>query len=510
MSYSDSILRNAFDPDAFQQQGERILERLSTHLSSALAGNLPAVLPWRDPEAMLERWRADFDAGSTGLPGVQRGLPGSTPPDPLGALVGHVLEDATQLHHPGFVGHQVAPPLPLAVLCDMVSSFTNNGMAVYEMGQAGTAMELHVVRWMADALGLGDQAGGVLTSGGTLATLTALLAMRQARAGWDVWTQGAPGGPPPCVLVSEQAHYCADRAVRIMGWGEGGLVRIPVDERWRMRVELLPEALARAEAAGRRVLGVVASACSTATGSFDPLEPIADFCEARGLWMHVDGAHGAALALSSRHRGVLAGIERADSVVWDAHKMLLQPALVTAVLFRDAAHSAGAFAQDASYLLGPRGESAWCDLAGRTFECTKRMMSLKLYATLLIHGPELLDAYVTRVVDLAREFSTLLRAQPDFEVAVEPEANIVCFRHIPHALAVGRGDGDVAAMRALDHHQVEARMRVIQGGHFYLVQTLLNGRRWLRTTLMHPFTTVEDLERLIVELRGGSSEGSSP
>ena len=482
----DHLLRAAFDPDTFRGDGERLLARLADHLERGLQADNGAVLPWREPSRMLDRWRADFDTGASALPGVHAGM---SPSAVLDVLSMHMLDDATQLHHPGFVGHQVAPSLPLAALCDFAAAFTNNGMAVYEMGQQGTAMELHVVDWMAKQLGLGSAAGGVLTSGGTLATLTALLAMRQARAGWDVWTDGSIGGPPPAVLVSEQAHYCADRAVRIMGWGEGGLIRVPVDDTYRMRTDLLPEYLARAQQAGRRVLGVIGSACSTATGSFDPLVPIADFCAAHDLWMHVDGAHGAALALSGKYADRLDGIGRADSVIWDAHKMLLQPALVTAVLFKDARHSAGAFAQDASYLLGPRGEAAWYDLAGRTFECTKRMMSFKLYATLAAYGPALFDAYVTRTVDLAHDFAALLRAQPDFEVAVEPQANIVCFRHLP------------AGVADLDAHQAAVRMRIITRGMFYPVQTMLRGTRWLRTSLMHPFTSRDDLQRLLDEVR---------
>lgn len=486
------LLRAAFDPDTFRADGERLLARLADQLERALRAESGAVLPWREPARMLDRWRADFDTGATALPGL---VPGMSPSAVLDLLTMHALDDATQLHHPGFVGHQVAPPLPLAALCDFAAAFLNNGMAVYEMGQAGTAMELHVVQWMADRLGLGPRAGGVLTSGGTLAALTALLAMRQARAGWDVWTAGAAGGPPPCVLVSEQAHYCADRAVRIMGWGEGGLVKVPVDAAFRMRTDLLGEAKARAEAAGRRVLGVIGSACSTATGAFDPLVPIADFCEAHGLWMHVDGAHGAALALSSTYADAVAGIGRADSVIWDAHKMLLQPALVTAVLFKDAVHSAGAFAQDASYLIGPRGEAAWFDLAGRTFECTKRMMAFKVYATLTAYGPALLDAYVTATVDHAKTFARLLREAPDFDLAVEPECNIVCFRHRPAGLAEGP---------ALDAHQAAVRQAVIARGAFYPVQTLLHGRRWLRTTLMHPFTDESVLRELLEEIRAAA------
>lgn len=479
----DALLRAAFDVDTFRRSGARMLEQMSGYLDDALHGR-GAVLPYREPSEMLARWPLEPSTY------VHESPPGpSAPSATLEALTSRMLTDATQLHHAGFVGHQVAPPLPLAALCDLAADMLNNGMAVYEMGQGGTAMELHVIRWMCNTLGLGPHAGGVLTSGGTLATLTALLAMRQACAGWNVWNEGSADQPMPAILVGAQAHYCADRAVRIMGWGEGGLVKVPVDDRFRMRADLLEAALAQARADGRRVLGVVASACSTATGAFDPIEPIADFCEQHGLWLHVDGAHGAALALSPKHRHLLRGIERADSVIWDAHKMLLQPALVTAVLFRDQRHSAGAFAQDASYLLDTAHDDAWFDLASRTFECTKRMMSFKLYATLAVFGPALFDAYVTRVVDLARDFAALLRRTDDFEVAVDPECNIVCFRHRPASFT--------GPDEALDELQASIRRRVIASGAFYPVQTRLDGRLWLRTTLMGPFTTIEDLGRLI-------------
>jgi len=484
-----ALLTAAFDPDTFRRDGTQMLTTLVEHLQGALAGERP-VLPWMEPEAMVARWTL----GDT----LDARTPGQSSSAILNALTTRLLEGATQLHHAGFVGHQVAPPLPLAALCDLAADLLNNGMAVYEMGQPGTAMELHVIRWMTDTLGLGPSAGGVLTSGGTLATLTALLAMRQAKAGWDVWSVGSTGGPQPAVLVSEQAHYCADRAVQIMGWGAGGVVRVPVDSAYRMRVDLLEEALARATADGRIVLGVIGSACSTATGSFDPLEPIADFCARHRLWMHVDGAHGAAMAVSPTHRHLLRGIDRADSVIWDAHKMLLQPALITAVLFRDQRHSAGAFAQDASYLLDDARSDAWYDLASRTFECTKRSMSFKLYATLAAYGNTLFDAYVTQVVDLAHAFAALIRSQPDYELAVEPECNIVCFRYRPPS-----GDDSPETLDAL---QASVRRGVIAAGNFYPVQTRLGGALWLRTTLMGPFTTLDDLRRLLDEIR--STAGS--
>src|SRR5262249_25965069 len=154
---------------------------------------------------------------------------------------------------------------------------------------------------------------------------------------------------------------------------------VPVDDRFRMQPEALAQAKREAEERGRKVIAVVASAGSTATGAFDPLDAIADFCAAHGLWLHVDGAHGARAMLSPTHRARLAGLSRADSIVWDAHKMMMMPALVTAVLFRDGKRSYQAFAQEASYLFEERSlDDEWHNAATRTLECTKLMMGMKL------------------------------------------------------------------------------------------------------------------------------------
>ncbi|UQA57603.1 pyridoxal phosphate-dependent decarboxylase family protein [Polyangium aurulentum] len=475
-------IRAAYDPERFRADGHRLIDRLADYLAEIARTNGPSrppVLPWTPPGTLAADFPADFPEAPTD-PELHS--------DAFAALLDRVLLHSNHLHHPRFIGHQVTAPLPLAALCDLVSALLNNGMAVYEMGPASTAMERSAIRWLADRLELGPHADGVLTSGGSIGNLTALLAMRRARAPFDVW--GAGDGGNLAVLASGQTHYCVDRAARIMGWGAGGVVPVAVDERFRLRPEALPAALEDAERRGRQVIGVVASAGSTAAGAFDPLDAVADFCEARGLWMHVDGAHGAAAALSPKYRHLVRGAERADSVVWDAHKMMLMPALVTAVLFRDGRRSHEAFAQEASYLF--LGEEALFDLGARTLECTKRMMSLKLYAGLALGGTGLFSDYVTRAFDLGRRFGEMLREAGDFELPVDPACNIVLFRHVPE----GAGDGE-----ALDALQERARRALRDDGSFYIVQTRLAGRTWLRVTIINPLTTEDDLSGLIEAVR---------
>jgi L-2,4-diaminobutyrate decarboxylase len=487
---TDDPVRAAFDPEHFRREGRALIEVLADYLARAQQGaaapgdeRLP-VLPWVPPDQAVEDWAAAFPRAGATLP----------------ALLGRVIARAIHLHHPRYVGHQVTPPLPEAALCDLTASLLNNGTAVYEMGPVSTALERLLVRFLAGAMGMRAGADGVFTSGGSAGNLTALLAARQARAGFDVWSEGAAGGPPLAFLCSSQAHYSVARALQIMGLGAKAAWPVPVDAQFRLAAPALAPAKRAAEAAGRRVIGVVASAGSTATGAYDPLHAVASFCEGHGLWMHVDGAHGAAAALSARHRALVAGIERADSVVWDAHKLMLMPALVTAVIFRDGGRSYEAFAQDASYLFEDVSpERQWFNLAGRTLECTKLMMSLKLYAALATRGPAFFARYLDDMYALAAAFAERIDAAPDFQLAVRPQSNIVCFRHLPP---------DGRRGPALDELQARVRRQLLERGDFYLVQTGLPDGVYLRVTLLNPLTTLGDLEALLAAVREAAARAA--
>ena len=474
------VLAAAYAAERFRGEGHRLIDVLAEHLTAAVGRDDAPVLPWVAPAAARAAWPADF------------------PDEPAEGLV-DVLERAARgsirLHHPRYLGHQVPPPVPGAALADTLAALLNNGMAVYEMGVASTAMELSVVEWMAGVLGLPAGAGGLLTSGGSAGNLTALLAARQARAGFDVWTEGAHAGPPLAVLVAATAHYSIGRAVRALGWGDGGAVAVAVDERHRLRPDDLPRALAAAEAAGRRVIAVVASAGSTATGAFDPLPAVADFALARGLWLHVDGAHGASAALSPRHRALVDGIERADSIVWDAHKLMAMPALCTAVLYRRQEHAYAAFAQEASYLFAGERAVDSVELGLRTLECTKRMLSTILYASLRAYGVATFRAYVERTFALGAALAARVEAAPDFELATPPDGNIVVFRHRPDPAVTGE---------ALDALQARIRQRCLERGHVYFLQTRLGGALWLRCALMNPLTEGRDLDELLAIIRAAA------
>lgn len=466
------IIQKAFDPERYRREGHELVDMIADYLQDVVNAEQWPALSWRPPEQGFEY-----------LNGMWRQNDGD-----LQRLFRETLSRSIHLHHPRYMGHQINPTAPASFLAGMLTDALNNGMGVYEMGMAGTAMERVIIKTTAQAMGLSDYADGFLTSGGTLANLTALLAARSAKAPEAVWEEGA--GSRLALLVSEESHYCIDRAARIMGWGDAGVVKVPVDDQYAMRTDLLDDYYRQAREAGLTVIAVVGSACATSTGSFDNLTAIGDFCRRHDLWFHVDAAHGGALAYSGKYGHLLRGIAGADSVVMDFHKMLLAPAIATALIFGDGRRGFHTFHQRAQYLWADAEQQEWHNLAKRTFECTKQMMSLKIFAIMYAHGLELWDAYVTQMCDLGKTMAELIEQRPDFELAVAPQCNIVCFRYVPAGV-------EPESLNALNQ---TIRQQIIEKGDFYIVQTLLRGKAYLRVTLVNPFTSDRDLAALLDEV----------
>ncbi|SDK95324.1 pyridoxal phosphate-dependent decarboxylase family protein [Nonomuraea jiangxiensis] len=384
------------------------------------------------------------------------------------------LAEGTRLHHPAYLGHQCAAPDFPAALADFVHGAVNNPMAIYEMGASAATVEFEVLRWMLEKAGFGPGGGGVLTHGGSLANLTALLAARAAVTP-AAWEDGVPGDL--ALLVPPSAHYSVTRAAAILGLGRRSIFPLEVDALGRIDPDRLPAALDRVLRAGRRPMALVASACSTGTGLYDELRPIGEFCADHGLWFHVDGAHGASALLSEEHRHLLDGLETADSMIWDGHKMLGVSSVAAAVLVRREGDLDRAFQQEASYLFyGDRG----FDSIGRTVECTKGELGLKIFLNLAWRGERGLGEHVAARYATAHRLWRLASERPGFSCPYEPQSNIVCFRY-------GSADLDQAALRR----------RLMDDGTFYLTSAEVGGTRHLRATVMNPATTDQTLEALL-------------
>lgn len=406
-------------------------------------------------------------------------------PRPVDAIIRRlrddVIPDSNHLFHPRYVGHQVSAALPIPVWMEVVTAALNQSAAVFEMSPVGTVIEHLVVRWLCEAAGYPQGAGGTLTTGGSEATFTALLAAR-GNAAPDSWVQGV-GADPPLLLCGEHAHYAVTRAAGELGIGMKNAVAIR-SRGFKMDPDALRQALEQLTHTGRRVLAVVATAGSTATGSFDDLEAIANACSEHGVWLHVDGAHGASALLSARHRQRVRGIERARSIAWDPHKMMLLPLQAGMLLVRSERDLAGAFSQRAPYLFqGGDADKVW-DQGTRSFLCSRRVDAFKLWVTLQRYGADALGALYDHLCDHARGFWQMVTESREFVPCHEPECNILCFRYV--------GNGSLDENR-LDQLNRELRERYNRSGEGWITATNLDGRRVLRVTIMNPRTTLDDL-----------------
>ena len=399
-----------------------------------------------------------------------------------------VIPDANHLWHPRYVGHQIAGPLPAAVWTEPVTAALNQSVAVFEMSPVGTVLEHQVISWLCALAGFPPESSGTLTSGGTEATFTGLLAARAAALP-DAWTNGV-GADPPLLLCGEHAHYAVTRAGAQLGLGMRNVLSIPSRD-YRLDPDALAVRVAELAREKRRVMAVVATAGSTATGSFDDLDAIASICDEHGIWLHVDGAHGASALLSETHRERLRGIERVRSLAWDPHKMMLLPSQAGTLLVRDARDLDGAFSQRAPYLFNDaHAERSW-DQGPRSFMCSRRADALKLWVALQRYGANALGELYDYFCALARFTFEDIAERPDFVTLHEPECNILCFRFV----GSGRLSDD-----ALDALNRELRERYNQSGEGWITATSLAGRRVLRVTVMNPRTTTGDIRDILDSL----------
>jgi len=475
MNKNNPLIPSPFNPEEFRKEGHTLVDTLSDYLEEALSGKEMPVLPWNDPDQLAETFSFDSGGGEN---------------EPVNTFIKRIIDYSIHIHHPHYIGHQVTSPLPAAVLVQFCTTLLNNGAAIYEMGPVNMAMEKNVIKRFGTLIGYPKGFDGIFTHGGTAGNLTAMLAARQAKTDYNIWEDGVRELNRPGYMISEQAHYSVGRNVKIMGLGDESIVRVPVDKHFRMRSDLLEELKNEAEKKGIRIISVVASSCSTATGSYDDLEAVAGFCEKYDLWMHVDGAHGMGVLFSEKYSDLVKGIERADSVVIDFHKMFLVPALNTLVMFKNGERSFETFAQKASYLFQKSQKNVWYNSATRTIECTKSALGIIAYTALKYYGKSYFKTYIDSRYDLAATFARLVISERNLELAVEPESNIVCFRF--------------ASEKVSDHElnriNSEIRSEIIKEGLFYIVQAELNGKVWLRVTIINPVTSETTLKDLLVRV----------
>ncbi len=464
---------------------------------------------------------------------VIREIPDEPVPD--GELIDYLeslaLEWSMYPGHSGFVAYVTGAGTVPGAAADLLAAGLNQNLGGWRLAPGALTIQLHLMEALAAKFGLPEATGGLLTSGGSSASFIGLKLARDAGAEWDVRRSGVAAGAPMTMYASSEVHDINVRAADMLGLGAEWDVRrsgvaagapmtmyassevhdinvraadmlglgadavrvIAVDERRRMKVDHLRESIQDDLSSGYQPLAIIASAGTVATGAVDPLDAIADVAAELGLWFHVDGAYGAPAAFVPELKPLFAGMERADTLVFDPHKWLYTPHSGGGLLVKDFGRLEASFGVDPSYTyqddeVSRRG----LDLHIRSPQFSRSFQALKVWVSLLAHG---WDAYVRRIrhdVELAVYLHALADAHPAFEALPNQSLSIACFRYVPDGLRDSSAEDEY-----LDDLNARLMMELQLQGRTFPSNAVVFGRFWLRACIVNFRTEAEDLEALL-------------
>ena len=408
-------------------------------------------------------------------------------PQVLGALAEHV--DGVGAN--GASGRHLAfiPPSSLfaGALGDLLAAITNRYAAYFFAGPGAVRMENQVLGWLAREMGLPEGSSGNLAAGGSMAHLVGICTAREA-AGLK-----AADYPKACVYLSDQAHHCLVKALRVAGMGEAPVREIPTDADFRMRPEALEAAILADLRAGLRPWLLVPTAGTTNTGAVDPLEACADLAERHGLWLHTDGAYGASFALTDVGKAALRGLERCDSLVLDPHKGLFAPLGLGVLLTRHLEPLRKAHAFQADYLPSPPEDLEELSPSETTLEFSKHARALRLWLPLQFHGVAAFRVALEEKLLLARYAYERLQAMPGVDPGPAPQLSVLAFRFRPSS-----GDADAFNQALLQ--------RLTAEGRIFLSGTKLNGAFHLRLAILAARTHKDQVDEALDRLQSEAAK----
>lgn len=402
----------------------------------------------------------------------------------------HVFPYHAREPHPGFLAYIPSCPTFPAVLGDWIASGYNFFAGVWPVAAGPSEIEMVVLEWIRGWMGLPLESSGILTSGGSGATMTAVVAARHAavESGADISRL--------TVYTSEQAHSSVLRATWIAGIPRSNVRVVGMDELFRMRTDELDNAVRNDRSKGLVPFLVVGSAGTTSTGSVDPLEAIADICSRESLWFHIDAAYAGFAALTGEGKRMLRGIERADSLTLDPHKWLFVPFECGCLMVRDPSKLTAAFRIWPEYLKDVEPGEEEVNFADRGEQLTRYSRALKIWMSVKYFGTDIITDAITDAMDRARILEKLVVDSGDFEKLCPAQFGIFCFRAKPAGFPE----------QELDALNERINRRVVAGGRFLISSTRLNGRFSLRMCTPGFRTTAEDIRELFAAVREALSE----
>jgi glutamate/tyrosine decarboxylase-like PLP-dependent enzyme len=465
--------RLELDREEMRRFGYRIVDMLADHWAD-LPGKPVARTP--APVNVSEALAAGIPDGAAPIDAV------------LEELERDVFAHMAHVNHPRFFAFVPSPANFVGVMADALAAGYNPFNGTWLAASGPAVIELRVIEWLRRTCGLPEGAGGLFVSGGSMANVVALAVARHR----------VLDGPDPGARVyfSEQTHSAIERGLRLLGFADAQSVRLPVDGDFRLDPAALAERIRADRAAGLKPFCIVANAGTTNTGAIDPLAELAVLAREEGLWLHADGAFGAAAAASARGRAALKGIELVDSLALDPHKWLFQPFEIGCVLVRERDWLRDAFHVLPDYMQDTRSEAETINLGEYGPQLTRSFRALKLWMTLRVFGADALAAAIEHGFEMAELAERHLRDAPGWEIASGAQMAMVAFRYAPRA----RAPEEIDALNAKIVRCLAA------DGYAMLSSTRLNGRTVLRLCTINPRTTAEDIVGTVHRLEGLARE----
>jgi aromatic-L-amino-acid decarboxylase len=400
---------------------------------------------------------------------------GREPRELLAQLEREVFPNNLHVDHPRFFAFVPGPNNFISTMADALVAGFNIFNGTWLGGSAAAALERGVVGWFCRMCGLPETAGGLFVSGGSMANLTALVTARHALL-QDRFERAI-------IYFSDQTHASVERALRVIGFSPDQMRKLPSDDKFMLSIGAVRGAMAEDRAKGLRPFCVIANAGTTNTGAVDPLHETADLAAAEKLWLHVDGAFGAASVLSPRGKNLLAGLERADSISLDPHKWFFQSFECGCVLVRDIAKLKSAFQVRPDYLRDVHREAAEFNPCDHGVQLTRSFRALKVWLSFETFGVAAFRQAITRGFELAELAERELRARAGWQIVSSAQMATVCFRF---------GDSDAVQTKLVD--------AMLSDGYAFLTSTTLKGVTCLRLCTINPRTTESDIVGTIKRL----------
>ncbi len=393
-----------------------------------------------------------------------------------------VMTKSTIVSHPKTYSFVPGPSNYIGAMADTLATGFNIFSGGWAASPAAAELEIITMNWLLKIFGFPVvKGGGIFTSGGSMANLTALVTARRIKCG-DDFSKGV-------IYISDQTHSSNIKAIRVLGFKKEQIRVIPTNLEFKFSLNKLKNAIAKDRLKGLKPFCLIATAGTTNTGTVDPLSELSAICKSEDLWFHIDGAYGGAAILSKNGKSLLRGIEKADSLTVDPHKWFYQPYEIGCLLVRNTKHLTGTFTEKPEYLKDVEGNRSEINFYDHGIQLTRRFRALKFYMSIKTFGLQEFRKAITYNIELAEAAEALLRKSPNWEVISPATLAVINFRYNPI-------DSDLSE-KELDKLNQYISGKVVDSQKALLVTTLLHDQVVLRMCLINPRTTLTDIRETL-------------